>query len=111
MWAAAGRALVQSLLGAAVAAGPVLLLTLVQVWRGREGFGGGDVKLLAAVGLWFTWPEDLVGLLVACVAGAIIGAVRKARTKEDRLPFAVAILVGWWVVMMCGARLVAAVVG
>lgn len=111
IWAGAGRALGASLLGGVVAAAPVLVLTLIQAWRGREGFGGGDVKLLFAVGLWFTWPEDLIGLFAACVAGAIIGAVRKAKTGESRLPFAVAILAGWWIVMLCGARLVAAVAG
>ncbi len=111
VWAGAGRALLASLLGACAAAGPVLLLTLVQAWRGREGFGGGDVKLLFAVGLWFSWPENLMGLFAACVAGVVIGLVWKARTGEAKLPFGPAILAGWFVVMLGGARLVAAVVG
>ncbi|MDA6077307.1 A24 family peptidase [Edwardsiella anguillarum] len=32
-------------------------------WRGVQGLGGGDVKLLAALGAWCGWP-DLPALLL-----------------------------------------------
>ena len=43
-----------SLLGILLAAAPALLFSLLYfVLRGQEGFGAGDIKLLAASGLYF----------------------------------------------------------
>ena len=41
--------------------------------RGREGMGGGDPKLLGAIGLWLGWRMLPAVLLVACLVG--LGAV------------------------------------
>lgn len=41
---------------------------------GREGLGGGDPKLLAAIGAWMGWSSLAPVLLVASVAGALVGA-------------------------------------
>lgn len=43
-------------------------------WTGREGLGGGDPKLLAAIGVWMGWASVAPVLLVASVAGALFGA-------------------------------------
>ena len=96
-WAAAGRALLTSGLGAVASALPVAIITWIAVARGGTGFGAGDVKLLFAVGLWFPWKLDLVALVVACVVGAGLGLVNKVRTGEGKLPFGVGIAVGWWI--------------
>ena len=37
-------------------------------------FGGGDAKLLAAVGLWFGWPESLPFLAYTVLAGGVLVA-------------------------------------
>lgn len=59
--------------------------------RGRDGLGGGDPKLLGAIGLWLGWQALPVTVLLACVLG--FGVVlfwmvtaRGAR-MDDRLPF------------------------
>lgn len=41
---------------------------------GREGLGGGDPKLLAAIGVWMGWASVAPVLLVASVTGALFGA-------------------------------------
>lgn len=59
--------------------------------RGREGLGGGDPKLLGAIGLWVGWrllPQvvliaSLIGLAVVLLASATGRAMR----ADDRLPF------------------------
>lgn len=38
-------------------------------WRGREGLGGGDPKLLGAIGLWLGWRMLPAVLMVACLIG------------------------------------------
>ena len=62
-----------------------------KTWRGREGMGGGDPKLMGAIGLWLGWRmlpavlviASLIGLGVALVAH--LGGRRMAR--DTALPF------------------------
>jgi leader peptidase (prepilin peptidase)/N-methyltransferase len=42
---------------------------LYRAWRGREGLGAGDPKLLAAIGLWL----GPVGVVATLLGGALIG--------------------------------------
>lgn len=45
-------------------------------WRGREGMGGGDPKLMGAIGLWLGWRMLPGVLLVACMIGLGFVAIR-----------------------------------
>ena len=47
--------------------------SLYHMWRGREGMGFGDVKLMAMLGVWLG-PESLLPILfVASMAGVVFG--------------------------------------
>jgi leader peptidase (prepilin peptidase)/N-methyltransferase len=50
--------------------------------RGREGMGGGDVKLLGAIGLWLGWRILPMVLLGAALAGLLWSLLERARGKE-----------------------------
>ena len=89
-----------ALLGAVAAVALPLVLTLAAEARGKDGFGGGDLKLLAVVGLFFGWQANLAALVLACVAGALIGLTLRASTGERRLPFGCGIALGWWLMML-----------
>ena len=58
--------------------------------RGREGLGGGDPKLLGAIGLWLGWQALPLVVLGGSGAGLLWVAVRALRGKAvsatDRLP-------------------------
>ena len=62
--------------------------------------GGGDVKLAAALGLWFSPPSILNFLVVMSIAGGaltlVVLAVHRLRRKEGRpeVPYGVAIAIG-----------------
>ncbi|MGI4733036.1 MAG: prepilin peptidase [Janthinobacterium lividum] len=60
-------------------------------WRGREGLGGGDPKLLGAIGLWLGWrllPWVLVGASVTGLAAVALLARRKGGVRgDDAAPF------------------------
>ena len=60
-------------------------------WRGREGLGGGDPKLLGAIGLWLGWRMLPWVLVVASVAGLLgvgVAALRGRPIRADTpLPF------------------------
>ena len=47
---------------------------LFKALSGREGLGGGDPKLLAAIGAWMGWTALAPVLLVASVSGVLVAA-------------------------------------
>ncbi len=59
--------------------------------RGRDGLGGGDPKLLGAIGLWLGWQALPVTLLLACMLGFGVVlfwlAIGRGARMDDRLPF------------------------
>lgn len=58
--------------------------------RGVEGLGFGDVKMLAMIGAVLGWPLMLLTLLLASLAGAVVGGVLIASGRggrQLRLPF------------------------
>lgn len=59
--------------------------------RGREGLGGGDPKLLGAIGLWLGWAMLPAVLLLAALTGlALVGigmVLGRRMTLADRVPF------------------------
>ena len=59
--------------------------------RGREGLGGGDPKLLGAIGLWLGWRMLPAVLLLAALIGfalVLLGMLRgRAAKLDDRVPF------------------------
>ena len=83
--------------GAAVLGGGVLLATVAfEAFSGRAAMGGGDIKLLAVVGLFLGWERGLVCLFAACVASVVVSVVRRVAGSpgDGTFPFAPAILVG-----------------
>ncbi len=71
---------------------------------GRDGLGGGDPKLLGAIGAWMGWSAVAPVLLVASLMGALVGSLMQASGHWSRhAPFAfgpflavAAPLVGLW---------------
>jgi leader peptidase (prepilin peptidase)/N-methyltransferase len=52
------------------------------VFRGKEGMGGGDIKLLAWIGAVLGWKSIPFVVIGSSVFGAIIGVVIAVRSKE-----------------------------
>lgn len=68
-----------------------------RAWRGREGLGGGDPKLMGAIGLWLGWAALPMLLLVASLTGlgvvAAMMAMGRAPGATTRLPFGIMLAV------------------
>ena len=81
-------------------AGLWLVGALYKALRQREGLGGGDPKLLGAIGAWLGWAVLPYVLLLAGLIG--IGAVLAARARGDavsattRLPLGALMAVAAW---------------
>jgi len=94
-WAAADPHLADRLMDQAaviaVAAIPLLLLFTIGAW------GGGDVKLSAALLLWLPWADAAAAALIMAVAGGVLALLMLpfGRRAIDRgVPYGVAIAVG-----------------
>lgn len=69
-------------------------------------FGGGDLKLAAAIGSWFGKEALLVALMLAFMVGAsavLPLAIRGKNERKQRVPFGPALMLGAIVVMLTGA--------
>ena len=58
--------------------------------RGKEGFGYGDFKLLAAFGAWMGWSMLPVIILLSTLVGSVIGIAQIVSKKfgwESEIPF------------------------
>lgn len=68
--------------------------------RGREGLGGGDAKLLAAIGTWLGWQALpfvlLAASLLGLLAAALGGDIRRDRPVAFGAALAASALPGWW---------------
>lgn len=78
---------------------------LYRRWRGREGLGLGDAKLLGALGAWVSWPglpsTVLIGAVAALAAALLLGLARRLGAA-DRLPFGPFLALGGWIVWLYG---------
>lgn len=96
------------LIGGAAGFGALWLIAFAyRRLRGREGLGGGDPKLLGAIGLWLGWRMLPFVLLLAGLVGLAMVVMAAARgrsmTATDRLPFGAMMAIAaypLWLVMV-----------
>ena len=84
-------ALTDRVIGAAAGYGVLLALALgYRAWRGRDGLGLGDAKLLAGLGAWMGWMSLPFLLLIASVLGLLAAGVAAVRghdvSRTTRVP-------------------------
>jgi len=96
---------------AAGAAGGFLALLALQrgyaAWRGRDGLGGGDVKLAAMLGAWLGWQGVLLTFLLGSLAGSVVGLALVLSGRGDRttrLPYGVFLAPAAVAVLAWGGR-------
>jgi leader peptidase (prepilin peptidase)/N-methyltransferase len=100
------------LLDSAIGAAVGFLLFAAVRWlyrhfRGREGIGLGDAKLLAAAGAWISWeglPSVVLIATALSLSAVFIMALRGRQITGDlSLAFGPALCAGLWFVWLYGA--------
>jgi leader peptidase (prepilin peptidase)/N-methyltransferase len=83
-----GPPLLDSLLGALVGGGMLYAVAVgYHALTGREGMGGGDIKLLAMIGAFVGWRGVLVSLIIGSFTGAVVGiSLILVRRTDSRVP-------------------------
>jgi leader peptidase (prepilin peptidase)/N-methyltransferase len=83
--------LLNSVLGVLVGGGFLWGLAWMSPYLfGKEGMGGGDIKLLAMIGAFLGWKPTVLTILVGAVAGSIVGVgliLFKILRRDQYLPF------------------------
>ena len=96
----------QYVIGAVSVSGFLLLLYLLT--KGR-GIGGGDIKLMAAAGLFLGWKSCLLAFVIGCVLGSVIHLIRMRVSKQDHvLAFGPYLAAGIFIASLWGERIVEA---
>jgi leader peptidase (prepilin peptidase)/N-methyltransferase len=104
-----GVSRLEGLIGAVLGSG--LLFGLAVVYkrvRGIEGMGMGDVKLAAMLGAFLGWQGVLMTILVASLAGSVIGILLiagKRGTGRTAIPFGTFLAPVGMVILLVGPKI------
>ena len=103
MWWATGMTLWPGV--AIQLAAAVTVLIIFAIFFAFNAMGGGDVKLIAALALWFPFAPFLQLLMIMSILGGVLTIIMLAREKlrnsdkKIEVPYGVAIsLAGLWVI-------------
>jgi leader peptidase (prepilin peptidase)/N-methyltransferase len=80
-----------------------------QLLTGRDGMGGGDIKLLAMIGAMIGWQGILFTVFISSLSGTVIGlllALPAGRSMKSRLPFGPFLAAGAIAYLFCGPALI-----
>ena len=95
--------IVSHIIGLVCVSAFLLLLNLI---TGGRAIGGGDVKLMAAAGLFLGWENVTLGFFLGCIIGSIIHLLlMKLANKGRQLAFGPYLSVGMVIAMLFGDTL------
>jgi len=102
--------LLDSLIGAIGGGGFLFLVGYVfEKITGKEGMGGGDVKLLAMLGAWMGWRALPFIILISSLTGSVIGGgslLMSGRGYRGKIPFGPFLSLGALIFFFYGTELV-----
>ncbi len=97
--------IISHILGFVVGGGLFLLIAVI-----TNAMGGGDIKLMAVIGLWVGLPKVLLITLLSFVVGAVISIfllVFKIKGRKDFIPFVPFIMIASLLTIIFGNEIIA----
>lgn len=99
-----------SLLGILLGGGSLLLVAYAYQWMtGREGMGGGDIKLLAMMGAFLGWKAVPFIIFASSLVGSVVGLTMMLFQKRDSrlaIPYGPYLALGAMVYVFFGRQLI-----
>lgn len=89
------------LIGLAIGGGLFLIIAILS----GGAMGGGDIKLMGVLGLWFGWKLILLTMLLSFVIGAVLSVLLlllKIKKRKDTIPFGPFIAIGAFIAIYYG---------
>ncbi len=103
--------LVNALLGVAVGGGLLWLLAWLSPYLfGKEGMGGGDIKLMGMVGAFLGWKPALLTIMLGAISGSVVGVTLigfKVLRRDQYIPFGPFLALGAALALFCADDLLA----
>ena len=100
---------INSALGILAGGGIILIIGLAgSVIFKKEAMGGGDVKLAAMIGAFLGWRYIIISLFLGFFIGALAGIIlilSKIKSKEDMVPFGPFIVLGSFITILWGEKI------
>ncbi len=82
-----------------------IFLLLLQLLTAGTAIGGGDIKLMAAAGLFLGGKDIVLAFVVGCIAGSIVHLIRmKVEKTGHMLAFGPYLAFGIWIAALWGER-------
>ncbi|WHZ27255.1 MAG: Leader peptidase (Prepilin peptidase) / N-methyltransferase [Nitrospira sp.] len=95
-----------SVLGVFVGGGILWILAWASPYLfGKEGMGGGDIKLMAMVGAFLGWKPALITIMIGSLLGSLVGVTLIAAQiikREEYIPFGPFLVCGALVTLFFG---------
>ncbi|VAX18068.1 Leader peptidase (Prepilin peptidase) / N-methyltransferase [hydrothermal vent metagenome] len=92
-------------IGVLVGGGLFYLLAIIY----PGGMGGGDIKLIAAIGAFTGWQLTLLTIMLSSILGSIVGIGAMAilgKSRKDKIPFGPFLAVGGFIALLWGEDLI-----
>lgn len=89
------------IIGFLLGGGTLLIISMLS----KGGMGGGDIKLMALVGLFVGWKLTVITLFFSVIIGALGGIILialKVKTRKDYIPFGPYISIAWLISILYG---------
>lgn len=80
IWTMGGPSIVSRIIGLFCISLPLYLIILIV----PDGFGGGDIKLMFAVGFFLGWKATVIAFFIGLVVGGLYGVLLLIRRKMGR---------------------------
>ncbi|MCP9475564.1 MAG: A24 family peptidase, partial [Nitrospira sp.] len=101
--------LVNGLIGMLVGGGLLWLLAWLSPYLfGKEGMGGGDIKLMAMIGAFLGWKPALVTIMMGSLLGSLVGLTligTRVISRQDYIPFGPFLVCGALIALFFGQPL------
>ena len=72
----------------------------------KDTMGGGDIKLLFVIGLFLSFPEMLLMVMIACVVGIVMASLLMKVSPDTPFPFGPALSLAAVIVLFVGSSLI-----
>lgn len=96
---------IQYLIGFLIGGGFLLLIAIIT----HGGMGGGDIKLMAVLGLWLGWEFTIIILFLSFIIGGIISVLFilfKLKRRKDMIPFGPFIVLSTLITIFYGNNII-----
>jgi leader peptidase (prepilin peptidase)/N-methyltransferase len=101
---------IDSLFGILLGGGSLLAIAWgYQLITGKEGMGGGDIKLLAMIGAFLGWQGVILTIMASSLIGTLVGLLLMARARQGMklaIPFGPFLAMGAIIYLFFGTTII-----